>query len=631
MFAAFACILVFVGAAGGVAWWSYSTLGEYLRQVSEDTIPAFADATRLAERGSEVSAAATALSVAADDKERQGVWRRLEPALSDMRAILVQFQSLGGNTEVKALNALVDRVEATLLALDRNVQHRFFLAAENLEHVERLRWVHAAFLDEIEPIVSDARFNMDLAIRSSGDGPAADRQIIQREARRQELLLRIDAAGNLMVGLVGRASSAPDVAALDDTWRFAAEVVDQMKADLANLDSPASALSLRQTVIELLTYVDGDNSVFDLRRRQLTAMDDGISLVTRTFETIEQLQRETDINLAGVFQSARQMTERSESAIYQGQVMLILSAIAVTLISILVIWLYVGRRLVRRILELNESMKAIAGGDLSAPVPSGGADEITTMAQSLRTFRDTLSETQAELIQAGKLAALGQLAAGIAHELNQPLSAIQSYAHNAGTFLERGDTAEAQANLNHIQRLSRKASATVNHFKTLARKPASTVGTASVPTVVREALSILDNRISGEGVEVRLHLPDGDCLAQAGPIRLEQVLINVIGNALDAMKDSPRKILELSVQERGERVAMAIVDTGVGMTSEQSQHAFDPFYTTKQVGEGLGLGLTISYNIIKDFGGSMKALPMAAGGTRFEILLNKARQKGAAA
>jgi two-component system C4-dicarboxylate transport sensor histidine kinase DctB len=325
------------------------------------------------------------------------------------------------------------------------------------------------------------------------------------------------------------------------------------------------------------------------------------------------------------------MTGRSERAIYQGQVMLILSAIAVTMISLLVIWLYVGRRLVRRILDLNEAMKSIAAGDLSAPVPSGGGDEIAAMAQSLRTFRDTLSETQAELIQAGKLAALGQLAAGIAHELNQPLSAIQSYAHNARTFLERGETAEAQANLNHIQRLSRKASTTVNHFKTLARKPSSTVGTASVPQVVRDALAILDNRISGEDVEVKLRLPENDCLAQAGPIRLEQVLINVIGNALDAMKDAPRKILEIDVEERGERVAMAIVDTGVGMTLEQSQRAFDPFYTTKQVGEGLGLGLTISYNIIKDFGGSMKTLPAVTGGTRFEIVLNKASQTGAAA
>ena len=271
-------------------------------------------------------------------------------------------------------------------------------------------------------------------------------------------------------------------------------------------------------------------------------------------------------------------------------------------------------------------MRQMAEGKLDTHIATQGRDEISEMAVALQTFRDTLAETQAELIQAGKLAALGQLAAGVAHELNQPLAAIRSYAHNTNRLIEKNEMDEARATLNRISGLVERMGGTVNHLRNLARRSSNTLETVDLGKTCDDALQLLEGRIRDSGIAVVSNLNHEIWKVRADAIRLEQVIINLVGNAIDAMIGTNDPQLLVSAEESDSKISLIIQDSGTGIASDDLGHIFDPFFTTKSPGDGVGLGLAISFNIVKDFGGSMRASSEPDGFTTFRVTLNKAEQ-----
>ncbi len=231
-----------------------------------------------------------------------------------------------------------------------------------------------------------------------------------------------------------------------------------------------------------------------------------------------------------------------------------------------------------------------------------------------------LRAAQDELVQAGKLAALGQMSAAIAHEINQPLTAISTFAAASKIYIERGDLTEVTANLSMIEGLTRRMAEITRHLKSFARKSSADRKPVAMCKVVEHALALLDSRLRLEQVVVRVQVPDR-ALVLADDIRLEQVLINLLRNACDAMTDSAARRLEITAEEQAGGWSVSIADTGIGISPEHMEHLFDPFFTTKQVGEGLGLGLAISHGIVHDFGGSLKAASAMGGGAIFTLWL----------
>ena len=248
------------------------------------------------------------------------------------------------------------------------------------------------------------------------------------------------------------------------------------------------------------------------------------------------------------------------------------------------------------------------------------------MAHSLRKFRDTLAETQAELVQAGKLAALGQLAAGVAHELNQPLAAIRSYAYNTNRLMDKQEMEDARVALNRISGLVERMAGTVNHLRNLARRPTKQLEAIDLEKVCSDALQLLEERIREEGVHISFEIEPRVWQVKAEAIRLEQVFINLLGNAIDAMAGTNNPRLVISAKEIEDKILIFMKDSGTGIKNENLAHIFDPFFTTKSPGEGVGLGLSISYNIIKDFGGSISVTSLTGEMTTFMITLIRADQ-----
>ncbi|MGB3387894.1 MAG: sensor histidine kinase [Pseudaminobacter sp.] len=241
-----------------------------------------------------------------------------------------------------------------------------------------------------------------------------------------------------------------------------------------------------------------------------------------------------------------------------------------------------------------------------------------------RATEQKLRKTQADLIQAGKLAALGQMSAALSHEFNQPLAAVKTYADNAAILIDRERIADARDNVSRISALTDRMAAISRHLRNFARKPNERLGPVALAEVIDDTLEIVGWRLKAAGATVTIDLGQTPPVVHAGSIRLQQVLVNIISNAADAVEGLPERTIELSARREGDTVAITIRDRGPGVPDAIAARIFDPFFSTKGVGKGLGLGLSISYNIVKDFGGHLSVENHPGGGAVFRIDLTAA-------
>lgn len=229
---------------------------------------------------------------------------------------------------------------------------------------------------------------------------------------------------------------------------------------------------------------------------------------------------------------------------------------------------------------------------------------------------------QDELVQSNKLATLGQIAAGVAHEINQPVAAIRAYADNAAAFLDRADDKTARANLGLIAGLTERIGLITDELRAFARKSSAPAAPVTVRDAVDGALLLVGPRVRQQNVRVIRDEADEAARVMAERFRLEQVLVNLLQNALEALEDTPDPEIRVEVVVKRAQVRIVVADNGPGVGPEAAKSLFTPFATTKP--RGLGLGLVISRDIVAEFGGELSLEP-APGGARFVMSLPKAR------
>ena len=278
--------------------------------------------------------------------------------------------------------------------------------------------------------------------------------------------------------------------------------------------------------------------------------------------------------------------------------------------------------------QRREELRRIYEG-LEARIAERTAD-LTEQVAALEHTKAILRETRDAAVQAGKLATLGQMSAGISHELNQPLAALQTFADNASALLARGRTDEVAENLQMISDLVGRTGRIVRQLKTFARKEAATPQAVSVGAAIEHALVIVEPRRREIGAHIVVAPPAAGlcCLAEAG--RLEQILVNLLRNGLDAMAGQSGPVLEVTAEAEGGHICIAVHDHGPGLSDEARSHLFEAFYTTKPAGEGLGLGLAISLTIAESYGGTLSAQNAPEGGAVFALRLPAAGENHAA-
>jgi len=305
-------------------------------------------------------------------------------------------------------------------------------------------------------------------------------------------------------------------------------------------------------------------------------------------------------------------------------------ALATGFLAILGLYLQQRRRAIAQSLAASAALQR-AHDELERKVAartqalSNANRHLHTEIAERRRAEEELKSTMDELVQAGKMAALGQMAASITHELNQPLAALRTLADNAAVLLQRGRQADAEENLTMIGQLTARMGKITGQLKKFARKSPALLKPTSIAVAISDACFLLEQRLRQERVTLKVSVPEEAC-AYCDGNRLEQVLVNLLGNAIDAMAHSDERRLDVTVQT-DEWVSITVNDSGPGIPDEVMQRLFEPFFTTKEQGVGLGLGLAISAGIVRDFGGSLRAYNRPEGGAAFVLQLRPARME----
>ncbi len=241
----------------------------------------------------------------------------------------------------------------------------------------------------------------------------------------------------------------------------------------------------------------------------------------------------------------------------------------------------------------------------------------------LRTEIEQHQHTQDELVQTAKLAVLGELSAGINHELNQPMTAIRAYADNAQQFLTLNRTERVQQNLKEIAGLTERMAKIIAPLKVFSRKSSGQAEPVSLKEVRKGAMSILYGQLQSERVTVEWPEQLDELFVMGDMVRLEQVMVNLLSNGIQAMSGCGDKRIEIGCQVASGRVELAIRDYGPGIDPAELNKVFEPFFTTKSAGEGLGLGLSISHRIVDSLGGRLSAANHPDGGACFRLSLQQ--------
>lgn len=279
--------------------------------------------------------------------------------------------------------------------------------------------------------------------------------------------------------------------------------------------------------------------------------------------------------------------------------------IAFILLAALLIWVFRARE--------KQRLQQEARRMLEIEVAARTAD----LVDANRRFRSA----REELAQASRLGTIGQITAGVAHEINQPVAAIRSFAENADTFLGRGDPGKARENLGIIVSLTERIGAITAELRSFARRSTPALGPVEIGPVIDGALLLVGDRIRENGVTIE-RAGDGTTLrCVADRVRLEQILVNLLQNALDALGGRADPRIRIDV-ENGEVIALSVADNGPGIAADVADNLFTPFVTGKA--DGLGLGLGIARDIAREFGGTLDPVASPIGGAAFRLTVRRA-------
>ncbi|MBZ0270538.1 HAMP domain-containing protein [bacterium] len=290
----------------------------------------------------------------------------------------------------------------------------------------------------------------------------------------------------------------------------------------------------------------------------------------------------------------------------------------ITAIFVFVATLRNIRKVTRPIVELSRAADAVAGGRTDVEVPVNGASEIALLAESFNSMVRRLADSRAQLVQADKLAAIGQLAGGVAHEINNPLAVIFGFAQVLDRRIAASDPLRMP--VDSILREAERCRNLVQELVTFSRTAKKTRDRIDVNEIIERSLILLETRAKSQHVAINREFGADLPHVDANRTQFEQILVNLGTNAFDAMPNGGILILRTLADDSG-AVVVEVSDTGTGIESDVVRHVFDPFFTTKEVGKGTGLGLSLVYEIVQQHGGRIDLDTEIGRGTTFRISL----------
>ena len=655
-----------------VGWLSFNRVGEVQSRVNEGSIPAISASFEVARLTGILSAAAPRLTTAANEEEFNSVVLSID---EDFTAFSEQLDRLiVGSTEDENFATILDMAGGlieNIEAIKSATLQSFELASETEALGSQLARLRTRLDGIIVPAIDDQLFYTITGYHTLGEPPDARAEHFSEEEfghYRHLALLQVE--GNIAMELLANSFAISELSLIEPLRERFEASTSRIDRNLSALEGSPLQAQVKPIFAELSDLGTGDENGFDLiaDRLALTLTQQGLVEGNRNIANSLVAEVNGLVEVAGA--SAQAATQASSDAIFTGRTLLLaISAISVAG-ALLIAWLFVGRMLVRRLKLLSDWMRRMAGGDLEATVTMEGRDEVAEMAAALEVFRRhalevqrlnlvekladelqgkneqlevvlaDLQQAQDQIVMREKLAALGELTAGVAHEIRNPLNFINNFSEvsqelvtevkevleEEGVTLTEEQTGliddifgDLKDNLGRIRSHGERANRIVHDMLQMGRD-AGDVQATDINNLLEEHARLAYHSARATDPDFNLTLEHdldphmGDL--QVIPQEMGRVFLNMVSNACYATDEKRRQGLEagdagymptlvLATKRSEDHVEVRIRDNGNGIPLDAIDKIFNPFFTTKPTNKGTGLGLAMSSDIVRKHGGTI--------------------------
>ena len=654
-----------------VAWFSFDQVGDAQRQVNERAVPEIATAFAVAQQSGTLAAAAPRLAAAETPMAFAEVAAKIASERDDFKRQLAALTEQGAAEERFArIRARGDTLIVNINAIEASVAKRFDLSARSRALHKNLEAVQNELTGILVPAIDDQLFYAMTGYRTLGEPPAPRVQhLSEAELSRYRDLAELQEGATTATRLLANAFNLSDARLLEPLQERFDSTVGGIERNLAALGEGPLHSALDQTFEGLFDLGRGDLQVFALRTLELEIVEQQRVLLDHNRNLAIALVAEVEGLVNTARTGAQEATQTSTQAIFTGRKLLLaLNAISIAG-AILIAWLFVGRMLLRRLEFLSNRMRRMAEGDLEAKIEMPGRDEVADMAAALEVFRrhsleaqrlnlveklaadleeknamlekvlDDLRQAQDQIVTREKLAALGELTAGVAHEIQNPLNFVKNFAEVSEELLEElqevleqdgqpldeeqrelineiyGDLTD---NLGRIREHGERANRIVRDMLQMGRGSGEARPT-DINALLKEHARLAFHSARATNVDFQLDIKE-ELDEEVGeldvvPQDLARVFLNMVSNACYATNEkrhapetAPEYVptLWISTRRMSDQVEIRVRDNGNGIPPDVIDKIFNPFFTTKPTDQGTGLGLALSNDIVREHGGTIK-------------------------
>ena len=660
-------------AASLVGWFSFNRVGDVQRRVNEGSVPELAAAFGVAQYGGILANAAPSLAAASTSLELFQEGQRVDQTVltfEDQMAVLEQSDS--DDASVEQIRQSADMLISNIQEIRSEVSARLQIIDQRTAQQGQLVGLRNQVSTVLIPAIDDQLF-YTLTGYSDLDAPPVPRSehFSEGEVFRYRRLAELEADANIASDLLATAFTLSDKTLLEplrERFEAAASRIDRNLAALAGTQFHTNAEPIFSRLRKLGL---GDANSFDLAASEFEIVEHNQDLLAQNSELSLTLVTEVDSLVGASQEGVEEATTASEQAIGTARTLLLAISGVSVVAALLIIWLFVGKVLLRRIALLSDWMRRMAGGDLEVIVPISGRDEVADMAATLEVFRRhalevqrlnlveqlagelqgkneqlegvlaELHRAQDQIVTREKLAALGELTAGVAHEIKNPLNFVKNFAEASEELIvelkevldDAGDdlseenrsyineiAGDLTANVDRIRSHGERADRIVRDMLMMGRDSGEWQLTDINGLIQQHAqLSFHSARALDPDFQLDIQQDLGPDVGQLNVIAqdLGRVFLNMVTNAGHATRDRHRSEMAsgneafqptiwLKSMRADEHIEVRIRDNGTGMPPEVVEKIFNPFFTTKPTDQGTGLGLSISSDIIRRHGGNIQ-------------------------
>ena len=561
----------------------------------------------------------------------------LEALLKTSVSELIAFINDGLDTTLTPYDAEI--LQRQLLLVIRHLSQTQKIEIRIRNKIEQLRWLNVDVQDEAAAVMADFAYNIEVLTRrlAQESNPSIRTEmakILTHELHLQSIFSNIGNDTATGTTLAMQISTSQSSAQLDQFEDLIADALARINASINILPSKPEYQFIRQAseTLELMTTQPNglvhERSAWHQTRQKFSGELDTVMFLLKDMQTKLLSQAETqraEISLLG--------ESFSENATITLNLLLAMT-IGAAAGGLAILFYYIRPSIIQPMENLTTAMRQIADGkphmlnDL--PVRD---DEISHLEIAVNAFQNSVTErdqaiqdlhqTQNELVQVGKMAALGNLSAGISHELNQPLGAIRQRLRLAQKAAKKNDTTNLNVQLTKIDDLVNRIERIILHLRRFARRSEYLSENVSLERVFTGAQELLSTQLLDHQIMVNMDPSLKGTTVVGDAILVEQVLVNLLSNSCDAIIATGGKgeILIRKEKSTADQLVFSIIDTGIGLGNLEPERAFEPFVTTKDPSSGLGLGLSISFNIITGMNGTLTLAARADVGTRATVTM----------